>query len=175
MPTYEHIIRFLYTYPRYVATRSPCGIVSYVTFSNGLVHVLQAIGIQYPKFKLANGEAARIKAVIGDLLEQGILTKDISRELQWLGSQMVFLLARASIEDALTAGCRNWDYVLQGALAMSLLTATGGRSGDIARTGSHALIACLKYSDVSIMVVTRDDEKEALECVVSLRYTKGNK
>jgi hypothetical protein len=174
MPISEHIIRFLYAFPQHVASRAPSGIVSYTTMSGGLIHIIGAIQIRYPDFKLKTGEVKQITAVFDQLIAQGVLTKDLSRELNWLGSRLIFFLARAVVENAITAGCRNWDAVLQGLLSMSLLASTGSRAGDIARTFSHSEVACLKYEDVTIKLIEKDGT-EIVQMVVALKYTKGNK
>jgi hypothetical protein len=97
----------LYAYPKYLVALSPSGIISHVTMASGLANVLQAISVRYPDFKLKAGEVAQIKAVMSDLLEKGMTTKNASRELTCLGSRMIFLLARACIEKAQAVGCRN--------------------------------------------------------------------
>jgi hypothetical protein len=165
----------LYQYPKYVASRAASGIVSYTTFAGGMTHIVQVIQVKFPDFRLKPGEAKGITAVFDELVAEGVLTKDVSRELNWLGSQVVLLLGRAAAENAITAGCRNWDYVIQGLLSISLLASTGTRSGDIARTFMHSEVACLKYEDVTIKLVKDKAGAEMMQMVIALRYTKGHK
>lgn len=128
-----------------------------------------------PGFKLSTGEKLQIKAAFADLLDKGILTKDVSRTARWLGSRLVYLLAHALILNALVRGCRNWDSIIQGALSMSLLVSTGGRSGDIARSQCYTSVEYVKWEDVAVKLALDEHGIEVLVCDISLRYTKGNK
>jgi hypothetical protein len=175
MPTSEHLIRFIYAYPKYIQARSPSGVISYTTLSNGVSWILQTTQSIHPDFRLKAGEATRIKAVFSELLQQDVITKDASRASRWLGSRLIFLMTTTWIQNASVNGCMDWDFVLQGALAMSLLVSTAGRSGDIARTGSFKGVEYAKYGDFKVKVVTDKTGIEVLECLVELKYTKGKK
>ncbi|KAH5740176.1 hypothetical protein HBI18_048610 [Parastagonospora nodorum] len=175
MPTCESIIRFLYAYPKHLQSRSPSGSISYITMTAGLIALLDVIKRQNIGFKLLAGESSQIKAVFQDLLERGTLTKDAYRTGMWIGSRMVFLMTKALVEDAINHGCSSWDYVLQGALSLSLMVGTGARSGDLGRSAGYKSGQCLTWGDITIKVDKKSKGIEDLECLMRLRYIKGKK
>ena len=175
MPTAESIMRFLYAYPKHLQGRSPSGAISYDTMTGALESLLGVIQRQHTGFGLLAGESSQIKAVLLDLLEQGILTKDETRTAMWIGSRMVFLMTKALFEDAIKNGCKGWDCVLQSALSLSLMVGTGGRSGDLGRTAGYTAGECLKWGDITMKVGKNSKHLEDLHCLVRLRYVKGRK
>ncbi|KAE8869679.1 hypothetical protein PTNB29_00023 [Pyrenophora teres f. teres] len=174
-PTCENIIRFLYAYPKHLISRAPSGAISFDTMRGAIEHIISTTQDRFPEFKLKLGEASRIKAVFSDLLSKGVITKDVSRTGQWLGSRIVYMLARALMQNALSQGCRSWDFVIQGALYLGLMVSTGSRVGDITRSDGLVGNKCVKYGDVEIQVKTDEAGNEDLVAVISLRYTKGKK
>ncbi|KAK1920452.1 hypothetical protein P3342_002752 [Pyrenophora teres f. teres] len=174
-PTCENIIRFLYAYPKHLISRAPSGAISFDTMRGAIEHIISTTQGRFPEFKLKLGEASRIKAVFSDLLSKGVITKDVSRTGQWLGSRIVYMLARALMQNALSQGCRSWDFVIQGALYLGLMVSTGSRVGDITRSDGLVGNKCVKYGDVEIQVKTDEAGNEDLVAVISLRYTKGKK
>jgi hypothetical protein len=175
MPKAEHIIRFIYAFPDYISARSPSGMVSWTTLTDGIAWVIKSIQFTHPDFRIKSGEAAQIKAVFTDLLNKNVITKDRWRESRWMSSRLVFLITTAYIQNAADHGCRTWDYVLQGALGLSLMLATGGRSGDVAKTNGWKGHQFAKYSDFTVTLVEDEAGNEVFECVAALRYTKGHK
>ena len=129
----------------------------------------------HPEFKIKPGEATQIKAAFGEMLEQGHITKDESREKKWMSGRLVLFIATAWLRDAAMNGCRNWDFVLQGALSMALMVSTGARSGDLAQSSCFKGREYAKWGDFTVRLVTDQAGFEALDCLVELRYTKGNK
>ncbi|CAN9090859.1 unnamed protein product [Alternaria alternata] len=175
MPTVEHIIRFIYAFPEYISARSPSGMVSWSTLTDGIARVIKSIQFTHPDFRVKSGEAAQIKAVLADLLNKNVITKDRGREARWISSRLVFLITTAYIQNAADHGCRTWDYVLQGALGLSLMLATGGRSGDLAKSVGWKGDQFAKYRDFAVTLVEDEAGNEVFECVAALRYTKGYK
>ncbi|KAI4647927.1 hypothetical protein J4E93_004338 [Alternaria ventricosa] len=156
MPTSEHIIRFAYAYPKYIEGRGPSGIMAYSSLSDGIALIIITTQAAHPEFKIKPGEATQIKAAFGEMLEQGHITKDESREKKWMSGRLVLFIATAWLRDAAMNGCR-------------------ARSGDLAQSSCYKGREYAKWGDFTVRLVTDQAGFEALDCLVELRYTKGNK
>jgi hypothetical protein len=79
-------------------------------------------------------------------------------------------------------GTTNWDVPIMRMLGLSILAATGGRGGDVARSAGYVQLECLCFKDVEVFWLVppspNASTKElyaALTVRLTLRFTKGHK
>ena len=149
-------------------------VPSYRVLSVGLVALLRGLRREYGNFYTTKQNTHRFADVLGQLLQEGKITKNPKREAQWLGAIVAAKLSTALFQDALLNGTRNWDVVISRALSIVLMAALVSRSGDIAKSNGYTDVECLKYGHISMKLVEMDGV-ETIKMLTTIHYEKGHK
>jgi len=147
-------------------------VPSYKGLKSGLSNLLYDLKFDDDQFKLSSHERIRIATVFKDLLRKGKLTKDPSREKQWLGVFYVEKMASAFYEDTLVHGTPSWDVIIGKALSLLLNSALSTRSGDTSVSAGYTEGLLLR--DVKVKLI-RTDNVEMWRALITLRNEKGSK
>ena len=128
-------------------------VPSYKWMRQGLNALYKLIDFHHDNFQLTKREHARIEANIQRLCQQGYLTKNASREKQWVGVFMICRLTLMLMQDGLVNGTPSWDVTLSKVLAIVLMVALSSRAGDVTK-GRHdsQKLPFLCYKDVTLLL-----------------------
>jgi hypothetical protein len=130
---------------------------------------------KYPKFTLSPHERMRLRSVFHQFLKDGLITRQPTREAQWVGAFLVRRLLVALLRQALEEGTTNWDKTIQKALSILLIAALSCRNGDITKTQSETHDRpFLCYDDITIKLVNGVGLENLVASVV-IRNEKGKK
>ena len=150
-------------------------VPSFTWLKSGLRRLFIMLTFYYPTFSISKHDSLRLKVVFQQLLNEGRITREPSRKVQWVGSLLICRLIIAIFWEALHEGTPTWDKTIQKALSLLLISALSCRSGDImvAALGDQPL-PFLYYNDVTIKLVG-GTELNNLEALIVIRNEKKNK
>lgn len=121
-------------------------------------------------------------ATIKKLLDDGAITRDPVREVQWLTSQIIKHLVSVTFLDAIDNGTQSWDYTSSGMFALVLQAALASRAGDFMRSHHYTGKQYLHWKDITIIVEENDGSerfigygKYRLRMLIKLRFRKNCK
>ncbi|OBT86748.1 hypothetical protein VE02_06282 [Pseudogymnoascus sp. 03VT05] len=173
-PTVEELERFLCSIVSKVKPKSK-EVPAFTWLRGGLRRLIVILTFQFVDFKVMRHDSLRIKVMFQTLLNDGRITKEPSRVVQWIGVILVRRLITAILEDAIDNGSTNWDKTLQKALSLLLISALSCRSGDImTSTMDTQKLPFLCYDDITIKLVGGDG-LEHLQADVLIRNEKKRK
>lgn len=173
-PTGEQIERFLFSIVGLVKPTTNA-VPSYDWLQSGLRCLLGSLYFHHSAFSLSRHDSLRISTVIDELAHQGKVTKEPSRQRNWVGVFIVRKIATAMLIDALTRGTLNWDVTLSKLTSIVLTAALLVRSGDIlADSLDDQPLPYLCYQDITLKLVGGQDI-EHLVAEVVIRNEKGKK
>jgi hypothetical protein len=124
-------------------------------------------------------------------MKEGKITKDPSRQKQWLSAHIIGGMAKAVLIDALDNGTLSWDVTICRVFSIVLISALCSRSGDVAQTtlygpkaseeadGSEMdrifeMMICMKFKQAEIKLLKMDGI-ERLSARFEVAYGKGAK
>lgn len=174
VPRPMDVERFLWELPRYLGSRHPTAVPSLNNVSKLFTNLLYVLQFHWEDWTVEPYWKARFAELRSTLLGDGFVTNDPIREKQRINSRVVFALNRATISDALVDGCRTWDGVVQGCLAIAFQAALCGRAGDITRSTDSRAHQCLHWQDAKF-VISGDFDDPQFAMSVTLLYRKGLK
>jgi len=160
-----------------VARVSPkvLSVPSYEWLKGGLRHLLLALIFHHAEFNLNRHASTRISTSIQQLLKDGRLTRDPSREKQWVGAFVLRKIATAILHNALHEGTLCWDVTLSRIASVVLTAALSARAGDVARDPlDDQPLPYLCFKDITIKFVD-GLEIENLVAHVIIRNEKSKK
>jgi hypothetical protein len=144
-------------------------VPSYDWLKGGFRHLLLALVFHHPKFTLTRHESARISSTIQQLLKGGLLTRDPSRERQWIGAFILRKITTAMVNHALNQGTMNWDVTLSRITSIVLTGALSARAGDVTTDAlDDQPLPYLCYKDITMKFVG-GQEIEDLQAKVVIR------
>lgn len=154
------------------------------TVPNGLTLVRAFVNIkvygeyQYADFRLSVQELSRFKAFYQGLVRNQQVVIGHWYERQWLGFMTMSRMVRSWFNHHLQKGTASWDVVIAKALSITLMSALGCRSGDVAKSRLYTT-EVLRYRDIEITIDTADESKEPslsdLRVMIKLEHCKGSK
>lgn len=133
----------------------------------------KAMTFKYEEFELKSYWKLRIDGVLGELVDEGLLTREQKRSIEPAGAVVMRRVIRTLYEDAISNGTTGWNTTLNDIAALLLLTALGTRAGDILgeTKDTRPDLAGLRYSDVKLVVVSNG----WIEGQFCIRSAKGKK
>ncbi|KAL2075417.1 hypothetical protein VTL71DRAFT_360 [Oculimacula yallundae] len=141
----------------------------------GFRRILMGLIFKYSAFSLSAHERARMRSVFHQFLNDGLITRQPSREAQWVGAFLVSRMVGALLRQAFDEGTTDWDKTIQKALSMVLIAALSCRCGDIMKTQSETHdLPFLCYDDITIKLVDGNDLNN-LVATVLIRNEKAKK
>ncbi|PSK36732.1 50S ribosomal protein L24, chloroplastic [Elsinoe australis] len=175
-PIGADIGRFFSAVISYLKGRNPnTDAISWVYFKSGKYQLHKALTIKYPDYKLSRHEAQHLDMALKRLLDEGKLTREPTREKQWIGAVMVKKLVLTLVQNALVNGVLSWDVLLSKWLGLVLQSALNCRPGDFRQSygwnGTQHLL--WRHVDIRAFGDNTDDPKLAMK--ITLAYTKGKK
>lgn len=174
-PTGLDIERFLTSMLNKVTPRGSSKVPSLSWITTGFERVAARSTFMYPKFRLSSHDRSRLTSLFNQFLQDGLITRQASRESQWVGAFLVRRLVTAHFTKALEQGTTNWDKTIQKALSIVLVAALCCRGGDIMMTnGETHDLPFLCYDDITIKLVG-GQTLEHLVAEVVIRNEKGKK
>jgi hypothetical protein len=134
-----------------------------------------------------------LKALIQSMLDKGLLhpcltsttqiitntlagdvSKEPTRKQEWISGSAILVLVDGLLRNAILHGTASWDLRIAEAMSLAVQSATGMRSGDLARSNGYSNQQITKLSDLFIKVVD-DDKGVRFQGLLTLRYTQGHK
>lgn len=155
-------------------------VVSQKTMRDAVLKLLAALEFKH-NLKPTRQECRRIDTVLDTLAKEGKLTTGFWKKRQHAGIVVVRLMGQAWFTNCLTHGCRSWDVAISRFLAISLMTCTAGRAGDIVRTRLYKGAECLRWEHIQLILLDggRDNGQppaiQDLTARITLEYEKGHK
>jgi predicted small metal-binding protein len=157
--------------------------LSWSTLQLALKYTIHAIRCQHDSFALTYQGQQRIKDCFETLRLAKKITKDPTREAQWLTARLMTQLNRALLSHAIQYGVLDWSIVVQKCLGLALQAACSCRVGDASVSRYYEDNECLVYKDVQLRVtidaqVPTDAallDRVSFEAKITMRYTKGRK
>lgn len=118
-------------------------------------------------------QASRIQGAIEQLLNEGLLSRRLSRSRDPAGAIVVRRMVTALYKDAITKGTNGWDTTLNDIAKLLLLACLGSWSGDLMGDTKDVRpdLPSLRYSDVQITV----HNLNRLRAQFKIRSSKGQK
>ncbi|KFY59512.1 hypothetical protein V496_05667, partial [Pseudogymnoascus sp. VKM F-4515 (FW-2607)] len=173
-PSMDELERFLCSIVSRVRPRSN-EVPAFTWLRGGLRRLIVVLTFHFADFKVSKHDSLRMKTVFQQLLNDGKITREPSRQVQWIGSVLVRRLITVIFQDAINEGTGNWDKPIQRALSILLISALSCRSGDImTSTRDTQKIPFLCYNDITVKLVGGDG-LENLEAEVLIRNEKKKK
>lgn len=170
----DELERFLCSIVSRVRPRSK-EVPSFSWLRGGLRRLIVILTFHFAEFKVSKHDSLRMKTMFQQLLNDGRITREPSRKVQWVGIVLVRRLVTAILHDAIEHGTPNWDKVIQRVLGLLLISALSCRSGDImTSTRDTQKLPFLCYNDVTIKLVN-GDRLENLQAEVLIRNEKKKK
>jgi hypothetical protein len=104
----------------------------------------------------------------------GSVTKEPSRRKQWVSGATILVLTDGFLRNAIMNGTASWDATISKAMSLAVQSATGMRSGDLARANGYSNQEVTTLGDLVVKVV--DDAKGLrFQALLTLGYVKGHK
>jgi hypothetical protein len=185
VPKCEDLERFLFTVPDLVESSSSSRTaLSWATLQLALKYTIHFICCRHDSFTLSYGERQRIRDVFETLRTQDKITKEPTREAQWVTTQLVSHLTRSLLVEAIRYGVTDWSIVIQKCLGLALQSALSSRVGDVAVSRYYEDNECIAYQHVLLKVMHGPQtlpsdvpllDRVRFEAKVTLKYTKGKK
>src|SRR2546423_9060602 len=185
VPKCEDLERFLFTVPDLVESSSSSRTaLSWATLQLALKYTIHFIRCRHDSFTLSYGERQRISDVFETLRTQDKITKEPTREAQWVTTQLVSHLTRSLLVEAIRFGVTDWSIVIQKCLGLALQSALSSRVGDVAVSRYYEDNECIAYQHVLLKVMHDPQtlpsdvpllDRVRFEAKVTLKYTKGKK
>jgi hypothetical protein len=159
--------------------------VSLMTMHQAVLNLYSALEFKY-NLKPTRQECRRIDTLLDTLAKEGKLTRGRWRARQRIGVVLLRLMGQAWFTKCLTHGCRSWDVAISRFLAISLMTATAGRAGDIARSNHYTGLECLRWEHIELILLDSRDKDDGqqqpkppmvqdLTARITIAYEKGYK
>lgn len=126
----DELERFLSSIVSKVRPRSN-EVPAFTWLRGGLRHLIVVLTFHFADFKVSKHDSLRMKTLFQKLLDDGRITREPSRKVQWVGSVLVRRLITVILQEAIECGTGNWDKVIQRVLCLLLISALSCRSGDI--------------------------------------------
>lgn len=104
----------------------------------------------------------------------GSITKEPTRKKQWVSGATVLVLVDGLLRNAILHGTPSWDLTLAKAMSLAMQSATGMRSGDLARSRGYSNQQVTLLRDLVVKVVN-DGKVIRFRSLLTLRYTQGHK
>jgi hypothetical protein len=132
----------------------------------------KALVFKYEDFDLKGHWKARIDSVLCQMVNEGMLTRELKRSREPAGAVVMRRVIEALYTDAITAGTNGWNTTLNDIAILLLLTCLGVRVGDITGTTNDVRpdLPGLWYNDVDLKVT-----KEGMKARFRIRSGKGMK
>lgn len=173
-PSMDELERFLCSIVSRVRPRSN-EVPAFTWLRGGLRRLIVVLTFHFADFRVSKHDALRMKTVFQKLLNDGKITREPSRKVQWIGSVLVRRLITVIFREAINEGTGNWDKPIQRALSLLLISALSCRSGDImTSTRDTQKLPFLCYNDITVKLVGGNG-LENLEAEVLIRNEKKKK
>lgn len=89
----------------------------------------------------------------------------------WITSDIVHILTRATLQNAIDEGTSSWDDTIMRTLFVILQAATGARAGEILRSNGCTGNQCLRWEHINMRLI-QEGEELIYTATVTLDYTK---
>lgn len=91
VPTGEDVVEFLYCVPKVLTPQHQDQRIEigYTVVVGGICCVIKAIRLRHDSFRLTYAEQDRIKSALQDMINKGLITKNLTRDPQWLSAILV--------------------------------------------------------------------------------------
>jgi len=113
--------------------------------------------------------------LLDDLTNKGLLTREPTRQKEWVGVILIEAMTTSLLESALTRGTRSWDVTIQKVTSILLCSSLCCRVGDINRSlYDDQSLPFLAWKDIELALVTGSEE-ERFVAKITIRNEKGHK
>lgn len=120
-------------------------------------------------------DSLRISTALEQLLRDGRLTREASRQRNWVGTHILRKIVTAILDNALSEGTLHWDVTLSRIASLVLVAALSARAGDLnADPLDDQPLPYLCYKDIDLKFVG-GQEIENLEAELTIRNEKFKK
>ncbi|KAK9780266.1 putative C2H2-type domain-containing protein [Seiridium cardinale] len=178
VPTAEQLERFMRGIPAHLQSknpRSPGNPIQVKTLKAGLHALVCQLVFRFKDFDLAKHDIMRFRSALNEMVDNGILTRDVTRERMWITSDLVQQMASAMLQSSLDGGTLWWDYDIQIVAGLVLQSAMVSRAGDFLRSTRWKGREFLAWKDVKIRLDMLEDDTEKFSMTIALQYSKGQK
>ncbi|RGP63341.1 c2h2 and c2hc zinc finger [Fusarium longipes] len=170
-PTLIQLQLFLHAVPKVIKGQSDDGSVSFTYVKTGLSIIKKNLAFQYKEFKLDEYDEAHLKNTLENLVQDGVLTKEPTRDdKHWVTGDIIGKMIKAMLEDGVNNGTMSWNALIMKTVSLLLQSITGGRSGDIRQSHLYQDSECLQWKHISISL---DQDDSLFRATIDLVYTKG--
>lgn len=135
------------------------------------IHMLKSL--LQKRLEQGLSDAYKVSTSITDALA-GSITKESTRRKQWVSGATILVLVDGLLRNAIVHGTPSWDMTLAKAMSLAVQSATGMRSGDLARSHGYSNQQVTLLGDLVVKVVN-DEKGIRFRLLLTLRYTKGHK
>lgn len=126
VPTGEDLKLYLFGLPEVMPTSSTSRTASsWSSLKLALTKTLHAIRRRHDAFRLTYDEKCRLLDVLTTLLAEGQITKEPTRDAQWVIARIVCQLTRSLLVEAISHGTLNWSVVVHKCLGLALQSELG--------------------------------------------------
>ena len=158
-----------------VKPRSGHGVPSEGFLQAGLSCLCSSLIFRYKDFHLSRHDRTRIAVLLDDLTNKGLLTREPTRQKEWVGVILIEAMTTSLLESALTRGTRSWDVTIQKVTSILLCSSLCCRVGDINRSlYDDQSLPFLAWKDIELALVTGSEE-ERFVAKITIRNEKGHK
>jgi hypothetical protein len=146
-----------------VKPRSGHGVPSEGFLQAGLCCLCNSLIFRYKDFHLSRHDRTRIAVLLDDLTNKGLLTREPTRQKEWVGVILVEAMTTSLLESALTRGTRSWDVTIQKVTSILLCSSLCCRVGDINRsTYDDQSLPFLAWKDIELATKRETSKSKSL-------------
>ena len=143
------------------------------TSSSSLPEASTRSSLSYRRYQTNVQRAYMVSTSITDALA-GTISKEPTRRKQWVSGAIILILVDGLLRNAIVHGTPSWDMTISRAMSLAVPSATGMRSGDLARSHGYSNQQVTLLGDLVVKVVN-DEKGIRFRSLLTLRNTKGHK
>jgi len=153
--------------------------MNYDTMRHGLTYINKTLIFKHETYRIDAHGASVIQAAMRKLLEDGELTREMSRSREPIGALVVRRLVMALLRQAITTGTNSWDNTINDIAMIVLTSCFNSRSGDLMgdlakQKDPRPDLPGLRYSDLQF-VVGEGGTLGDIRGKIKMRNSKGMK
>jgi len=159
--------------------RGKDGVLNYDTMKHGLNYINKSLIFRHEDYTLGAHGASKIQASMDALLQDGDLTRELTRSREPAGAIVVRRLVMCLLRDAITKGTNSWDSVINDVAILVLTACFNCRGGDLMGDTDKAKdrradLPGLRYSDLQFYLGPRGTISD-LQTKTKIRSAKNMK
>ncbi|KAJ5522257.1 hypothetical protein N7527_006372 [Penicillium freii] len=126
-------------------------------------------------FQISRHDGRRLQSFLDDAVKAGRLIKGSWRKCTWIGFATLSRMVRAFVERCLDKGCSGWDVAVAKCLSITLVSALGCRSGDVAFSTGYTGEEYLQYRHIELTIDGHAANFHNIRAAITLESVKGHK